>query len=60
MPKQSIIDLDCELIHETAKAWLLDFGTEEHIWIPKSVGDINENKTSITLPIRYATDKGLT
>lgn len=58
MPKPTLTDLACELIHETAKAWLLDFG-DNQVWIPKSVGELDEKQTTITLPERWAVDKGL-
>lgn len=60
MPKQTVTDLDCELIHETEKAWLLDFGSDvPETWVPKSIGELDEKQNTITLPIRWATDKGL-
>lgn len=32
--------VNCKLIRETSKAWLLDDGTAE-IWFPKSQGDLD-------------------
>ena len=61
MPKQTVTDIDCELVHETAKAWLLDFGDKKD-WIPKSVGELDVNEDGIgtvALPINYAKAKEL-
>lgn len=62
MPKQTLTDINCELVHETGKAWLLDFGGIEAVWIPKSIGDlsVDENgRGTIALPINYAKAKEL-
>lgn len=62
--KRELVDLEAVLVHQTEKAYLLDFDGEDAIWIPKSIAEVYDEPTSsglvtVTLPISYATDKGL-
>lgn len=56
-----LIDISCQLRHETQKAWLLDVGEEEPIWIPKSIGELElaeDGKSHVlTLPEYWAIEK---
>jgi hypothetical protein len=64
---KELTDLTVELVHETEKAWLVSQGLKDkdgkqiNIWIPKSVGELEPegNLYILTLPVRYAEDKGL-
>lgn len=62
MPRSTLTDLPCELVHETDKAWLLDFGDNQS-WVPKSIGELELNPdgvtATVTLPERWATENGL-
>lgn len=61
MAKQ--VEIDCTVVHETDKAYLIDAGTDENTWIPKSqVTDYCEEDgqiTSIFISEFLATQKGL-
>lgn len=58
-----LVDISCTLEHETTKAWLLDVGDNEPIWIPKSVGELEKSDDGksymLTLPEYIANEKGL-
>ena len=64
---KELTDITVELVHETEKAWLVSQGLKDedgkqiNIWIPKSVGELEPegNLYILTLPVRYAEDKGL-
>lgn len=55
--KSNLIDIDARLVHETEKAWLLDFGEEKPVWVPKSAAEF-DGKT-LTIPEPLALEKGL-
>lgn len=57
MPRE-LVDLDAVLVHETEKAYLLDVGGPEKVWVPKSVAEDNEDGT-FTVPYRWAYERGL-
>lgn len=56
-----LIDIACELRHETPRAWLLDCGEKEPVWVPKSQGEyFKEGRLEIvTMPKWLAKEKGL-
>lgn len=58
-----LVDISCNMEHETPKAWLLDVGNDEPIWIPKSVGELAKSDDGksyvLTLPEYIAQEKGL-
>lgn len=58
MPKRELVDLPCNVMHETDKAWLLDFdGDGKGIWVPKSCGELhldNETTGTFTCTETYA------
>ena len=56
--RSNLIDLAARLVHETEKAWLLDFGEEKPVWIAKSIAEFDGETCTIPEPI--ATEKGLT
>ncbi len=55
--KSDLIDLPARLVHETEKAWLLDFGEAKPVWIPKSAAEFDGKE--LTLPEPLALEKGL-
>jgi hypothetical protein len=58
--KSNLVDIACIVRHETERAWLLDAGGKEPVWIPKSQAEIDEgNGTIVTLPEWLAKEKGL-
>lgn len=57
--KSNLIDLACQLVHETERAWLLDFGGDKPVWIPKSAAEFDASDNICTMPERWALDKGL-
>ena len=58
--KSDLVDIACQLKHETAKAWLINDGTKD-VWIPKSQSEIegDADRCVITIPEWLAKDKGL-
>lgn len=60
MARQSeIVDIEATLIHETEKAYLIDAGTGENVWVPKSIVEHDERDGTFTMPRSYAENKGL-
>lgn len=65
--RSNLIDISAILAHETEKAFLLDVGTEENIWVPKSQCEIDVEEDDrlpgtaviVTLPEWLAEKKGL-
>lgn len=62
MSKSDLIDIDVDLKHETAKAYLVNAGGDD-VWIPKSqcefeMGD-KPPSGKLTLPEWLAENKGL-
>ncbi len=53
-----IIDIAATLKHETAAAFLLDDGTEDPVWLPKSMVENNGDGT-FAMPEWLAKEKGL-
>ena len=56
-----LIDIACELRHETPKAYLVDMGEKEPIWLPKSQCEYYKDRNGeiITMPTWLAREKGL-
>lgn len=58
-----LIDISCQLKHETPKAWLLDTGDAEPVWVPKSIGELERSDDGksyvLILPEWLAMEKGL-
>lgn len=56
-----LIDISCKLMTETPKAWLLDCGEKQPVWIPKSQGELYEDAKGaiVTMPYWLAKEKGL-
>jgi hypothetical protein len=58
---KGLIDIACELRHETPRAYLVDAGEKEPVWVPKSQAEYykDRNIEIITLPSWLAKEKGL-
>jgi len=57
-----LVDISCELLHETADAWLVTDDGEREIWIPKSLSEFERQKGNmgeLTLPEWKAKQAGL-
>lgn len=61
MTRSDLVDISVTLVHETDKAWLLDLGDDEEVWIPKSQAELERNGRgwTLTCPEWLAMDKGL-
>lgn len=60
MPKSELVDIACTIQHETPRAWLLDCGEKEPVWIPKSQAEYYPDHGGIiTMPSWLAREKGL-
>jgi hypothetical protein len=57
---KDLIDITCELRHETAKAYLIDVGDDEPCWVPKSQCEYYKDNSGeiVTMPTRLAKEKG--
>ena len=56
--RSDLVDIACELRHETDKAFLIDAGDGKKIWVPKSMCEFADDGI-LTLPEWLAKDKGL-
>lgn len=52
-----IVDIECYLVHETEKAYLLDNGSVKE-WFPKAVVDYDRRDKVASMPEYYALQKG--
>ena len=43
--------INCKLEHETERAWLIDDGSGQTHWIPKSQGEVYERRSDGTLDL---------
>ena len=62
--KSDLLDINVQLLHETAQAWLVTDGApEEGVWVPKSQCELCETGIGgimrLTLPEWLAQEKGL-
>lgn len=57
--RSEIIDIEITLIHQTEKAYLVDAGHGENVWVPKSVAEYDESDRTLSLPRSWAESKGL-
>lgn len=55
---RELFDFAAKLLNETPKAWRVDAGEKEPVWIPKSQGEDNGDGT-FTVPMWLAREKGL-
>lgn len=54
--KDQLYDFEAKIVHQTPKAFLLDVGNDEPIWMPKSIVQDNNDGT-FTIPENYAKEK---
>lgn len=60
MAKKELVDLSYKyLVHETARAYLIDFDLPENVWIPKDACELDEKNNIITMSAGLAEEKGL-
>ena len=56
--RNRLVEVTAKVEHETAKAFLLDIGKEEHVWVPKS--QATETETGkFKMPEWLALKKGM-
>jgi len=53
------IEVEAELVHETDKAWLVNIGSSNKIWVPKSVAQYDRDSKCLILPEWQANARGL-
>lgn len=56
--KAELVDIEAKIVRETPKAWLLDHGGPQPVWVPKSQVEENGDGT-FTMPERLAIEKGI-
>lgn len=60
MKKHDILTLQATYQHDTAAAWLLLVeGTDEAVWLPKSIVEYDRDNEELQIPERFALEKGL-
>lgn len=60
--KSDLIELSGIYNHETEAAWLIDFGEQDSVWLPKSQCEVEEESdgsVTVTLPEWLAIEKGI-
>jgi hypothetical protein len=57
--RSDIVDIACVILHETELAWLIDAGTDDHVWIPKSIVEYDPTDGTMAMPEWMAHEKGL-
>ncbi len=58
MRKSELVDIDATIVHQTVKAYLLDIGGKEPVWVPREPVEDNGDGT-FTMPRKLAEEKGL-
>lgn len=48
-----------DVITETPSAWLIDVEGDEHVWLPKSCCEMDEDRHTVVVPEWLAVEKGL-
>lgn len=58
---KGLIDIACLIRHETDKAYLVDVGEKEPVWLPKSMVEMFDHNSGpiVTMPHWLAKEKGL-
>lgn len=59
LPLSELVDIDCEIVHETGAAYLIDFGGKEKVWVPKSIAEWDPDEGLMTMPRKFAQAKGI-
>jgi len=57
--RSDLVEISAIIERETAKAYLVDVGFEENIWLPKSQIEIDTARNTILVPKWLAKEKGL-
>lgn len=55
----SLVDISCELLHETDRAWLITDDGEREVWIPKTLAEWDGDAKELTMPEWLAKREGL-
>ncbi len=56
--KSDLVDIACEIRRETEKAFLI-FDGDKEVWIPKAIGEWDQDSKTMAMPEWIAKDKGL-
>ena len=54
-----LIDIACEITGETERAFRIDHGGTDDVWVPKSLCEWCEKDSTMAMPEWLAKDKGL-
>jgi hypothetical protein len=54
--RSNLVDVECELVHETERA-ILVYNGKVKVWLPKSVAEFEDG--IVTLPEKFAIEKEL-
>jgi hypothetical protein len=57
--RSNLIDIACIIVHETEKAYLIDHGGKEKVWIPKSQCEYDQHDKTMAMPEYIAKEKGI-
>lgn len=57
--RSNLIDIACVITGETARAYRIDHGGKDDVWVPKSLCEYDESDGTMTMPEWIAKEKGL-
>lgn len=57
--KSDLVDIACIIKIERDKAYLIDHGGKESVWVPKSLCSYDDTDKAMTMPEWLAKEKGL-
>lgn len=55
----NVVDVNADLKHETAGAFLICTEDGKDLWVPKSLSEYDEEEKVITVPMWFAQKEGL-
>lgn len=53
------VTIDATLVRETDRALLIDHGSRKNVWVPKTVGDYDEDEKQLTVAYWLARKEGM-
>ena len=57
--KSDLVDIACTILRQTDKAYCIDAGIGEDVWVPKSQCEWDAHDQTMAMPEWLAMDKGL-
>jgi hypothetical protein len=57
--RSDLVDIACVILRQTERAYCIDAGTGDDVWLPKSQCQWDESDHTMAMPEWLAKDKGL-